>query len=474
MKNRGPKKGALGEETIRVFFRLLHTADLYESNNNALLESTEAFAQALRTWWRENEEFSIQINRESFFLQDTRLQYQRQNMAVIQELLRYFHKRNIQGLCFHSCAQSTTHEALHTFARLLNRAEQNSNPPHWLAEQLKHQQLEWIEILEGNKAQEEKQDLEKMEVAKKTYTYALASVKEVAQKITSQQHFGVRKLKRVAQNMVDLLSEDSSVILGLSTIRDFDDYTYTHSVNVSLLCMCLGKQLELSRSALCHLGVCGLVHDLGKVDIPKEILHKPGQLTSKEYETLKRHPLKGAMQITKLRASHELKTKIILSPFEHHMRYDLSGYPKVPGKKEVSLFGRIMTISDVFDAMTSPRVYCPTPLSPDRALALMMKKAGKDFDPIILKVFVNMLGIYPVGTVLVLDTGEKVVVKESSEGSPKSRPDVVMLETDNCGGYKKGKIVSLAEQSENGAFKRNVVESLHPSALNIQPAEYIL
>jgi HD-GYP domain-containing protein (c-di-GMP phosphodiesterase class II) len=474
MKNPGPQKGTLGEETIRAFYRLLHTADLYEANNNALAEGTKAFAQALKSWWQENEDFSIQINRDSFFLQDTRLQYQRQNMAVIQELLRYFDKRNIQGLCFHSCAQGTSHEVLHTFARLLNRAEQNGNPPHWLAEQLKGQQLEWIEILERNEGQEEERDPEKLEIAQKTYTYALASVKEVAQKITSQQHFGVRKLKRVAQNMVDLLSEDSSVILGLSTIRDFDDYTYTHSVNVALLCMCLGKQLELSRSALCHLGVCGLVHDLGKVDIPKEILNKPGQLTSEEYETLKRHPLKGAVQITKLRASHELKTKIILSPFEHHMCYDLSGYPKVPGKKEVSLFGRILAISDVFDAMTSPRVYCSTPLSPDRALALMMEKGGKDFDPLILKVFANMLGIYPVGTVLVLDTGEKVVVKESPEGSPKSRPDVVVLEADNHGGLKRGKTVSLAEHSENGAFKRNVMKSLHPSTLNIQPAEYIL
>ena len=474
MENPELKEGTLGEETIRALYRLLHTADLYEANNNVLADCTKAFAQALKSWWQENEDFSIRINRGRFFLQDARVQFQRQNMAVIQDLLRYFEKRNMEGVCFHSCAQGTSHEVLHTFARVLNRAEQNTNPLEWLVEQLKCQQFEWIKILEWNEGQKEDRDLEKLEMAKKTYTYALASIKEVAQKITSQNRSGVRKLKRIAQNMVDLLSEDSSVMLGLSTIRDFDDYTYTHSVNVALLCLCLGKQLELPRSALCHLGVCGLVHDLGKVDIPKEILNKPGQLTSEEFEKLKRHPLKSAIQITKLAASQDLKTQIILSPFEHHMLYDLSGYPQVPGKTEVSLFGRILTITDVFDAMTSPRVYCPTPLSPDRALAVMMEKAGRDFDPIILKVFVNMLGIYPVGTVLVLDTGEKVVVKESPEGSPKSRPEVVVLEVDNRGGLKRGKTVSLAEHNENGAFKRNIMKSLHPSTLNIQPAEYIL
>jgi len=139
---------------------------------------------------------------------------------------------------------------------------------------------------------------------------------------------GIRKTKRLVQMLVDILSEDESLLLGMSTIRDFDDYTYTHSVNVAVLSLCLGKRIGLSRTAMERLGICGLFHDLGKTAISREILFKPEQLTNREFEEIERHPVKSVINIVKLNTDEDLKAKIIPPIFEHHLRYDLSGYPR--------------------------------------------------------------------------------------------------------------------------------------------------
>jgi HD-GYP domain-containing protein (c-di-GMP phosphodiesterase class II) len=258
-------------------------------------------------------------------------------------------------------------------------------------------------------------------------------------------------------------------------MRDYDDYTYTHSVNVAILSLCLGKRIGLSRISLSHLAICGLVHDLGKMDIPKSILTKKGRLTDDEFKVMQTHPQRSLHQILKLQAPLDLKTKILLPPFEHHLKYDLSGYPKMPNKKSVSLFGRILALADVFDALTSPRIYRPEAYSPDLALNYMLKKSGKDFDPILLKVFINMLGVYPVGTLLKLDTKEIGIVTRSSNHGNCARPYITLLVQNGDGKFRKGGIVDLNEiNPKTGLFERNIIRSCHPSNFGIQPADYIL
>ena len=143
-------------------------------------------------------------------------------------------------------------------------------------------------------------------------------------------------------------------------------------------------------------------------------------------------------------------------------------------KKSVSLFGRILTIADVYDALTSPRIYRPMATSPDLALDIMLKGSGKDFDPILLKVFINMLGVYPVGTLLKLDTGEFGIVLNCPKNGNPSRPHIVLLMLDDNGKFKKGKSVDLSEKKPGAeSFKRNVVKSFHSSNFGIQPADFI-
>jgi hypothetical protein len=179
-------------------------------------------------------------------------------------------------------------------------------------------------------------------------------------------------------------------------------------------------------------------------------------------------------QILNLFASHGLKSKILLAPFEHHINYDLTGYPPLYLKKRVSLFGRILHIADFYDAVTSPRVYRSFGLSPDQALNHMLKRAGTDFDPVLTKVFALMMGVYPVGTLVELDTGELGLVLDYPTNSGCVYPRIILLEKDRSGQLKRGELINLSEKlSETGAYRRNVVRSFNSAEYGIQAINFL-
>ncbi len=475
---------SLHEDFLRTFYRLVYMAKIHQDNNQLLMECLDDFMQVIGRLFLDDDQITIQISRGNIYLQDEKLRYRREIESLINNLLQYFEKRNLQGLRFSIVIQDTPAKEILAFSRTLNNTEQKEDSLNWLVEQLENQGLLWAEVVheedtlpveqtDGIDPQDQVQ--KRKEKARQSYFYALDSLKEVAQKISSQKKAGVRKTLRVIQNMVDLALEDEPVMLGLSTIRDYDDYTFTHSINVAILSMCLGKRIGISRTSLHRLGMCGFFHDLGKLDIPIEIINQPGELSESEFEEIKKHTIYSVTRIIKLQATRDLKATILLPPFEHHLKYDLSGYPKTNRKKPVGLFSRILTVTDVFDAITSPRIYRHSAFSPDQALGWMLGGAGTDFDPILLKVFINMLGVYPIGSLLELDTRELTLVMDTGKKFDGTRPMVVLLADDGQGGYTKVGVTDLAERNaKSGAFKQNIVKSLHPSTLGIQPAEFLL
>lgn len=475
---------SVNEDFFRNFYRLLHMARIHQDNNKLLLGCIEDFKQVTERLFSVDNNIVIQISRGNIYLQDEKLSYRRELEGLINNSLQYFKKRHLQGLRFSIDIQQASIKEIIAFSRILNNTENQKSPSNWLVEQLKNQNVGWAEVIyeqEGLLVEEspetEPQDpiQQRKEKAKKSYFYALDSLKEVAQKVASEKKAGIRKSLRAMQNMVDLVMEDEPIIIGLSTLRDYDDYTFTHSINVAILSMCLGQHIGLSRMSLHRLGICGLFHDLGKLDIPIEIIHQPGKLSESEFDEIKKHTLHSVTRIVKLQATSDLKAKILLPPFEHHLKYDLSGYPKTNRKKPVSLFGRILTITDVFDAITSPRIYRHSAFSPDQALSKMLNGSGTYFDPILLKVFINMLGVYPIGSLLELDTGELGLVMEPGNEPDRTRPRVVLLEADGQGGYTKIGTANLADRdARSGAFQRNIIKSLQATDRGIQPAEFLL
>lgn len=228
----------------------------------------------------------------------------------------------------------------------------------------------------------------------------------------------------------------------MATLKSFDDYTFNHSVNVSLISMLIGKRLGLSQPYIEVLGTASMLHDLGKLVVPREILNKPGRLTESEWRVMYAHPEQGAQKLLERVDAHDIAITVA---YEHHSGYVGDGYPTlVPGKRQ-HIYSRIVAIADVFDALTSPRAY-RTQLSPAEALKYVIDGQGTNFDPDLVKVFFRTTGVYPVGTAVYFNTGETGVVHDTNESAP-VRP-VVKLVFNSSGIEIVPEFVDLATISE--------------------------
>ena len=473
LSTRTAEATAWEETLIQNTYRLIQAVRIHQDNNQLIKVCVERFRETISRLKLETE-LKLWIFEGRFFVQKERLQYRKELVRIIQAMIDFFNRRGLQGMIFSPQISEAPLEEIVGFTRILIQSVEKEAPASWLEKQVKAAKWSWLRILKGLDFQRGN-DKDLREKARNTYFHALTSVKDVVQRVSVQGHSGIRKAKRMVQNMVDCLSQDESLFLCLSTIKDYDDYTYSHSVNVAVLSLCLGGRIGLSRTSLEHLGICGLFHDLGKVEIPHEILAKPGRLTQDEWLKMQNHPMASVRQILRLHASHDVKSKIVLAPFEHHVKYNLSGYPHVLFKNKVSLFGRILQITDVYDAITSPRIYRTSCLSPDEAIEFMMKGAGKDYDPVLLKVFAIMMGTYPVGTLLELDTGEMGIVSEYPMESGGHLPRVLLLQKDGDGPYTRGEVIDLSEKDpETGSLRRNVIKSVSAASRGIQPAQFLL
>ena len=463
----------LEEEFVILFFRMIQSIRLYESNSQLLQDYLSRLTDALKRLIG-NEEFTFLVVNNLLCVHGETLRYRRDNTRIFNGIVVFFEQRELEGLVFLPKVKETSQDDILSFMRILVMAEGEEKPYEWLERVKKEAGYDFINFLPLTEGSNKKEKYDIKERVKTTYSQANAAVREVSNKLALRNMAGVRKMKRVMHNMVKLAFEDESILLGASTLRDYDDYTFSHSVNVAILALCLGNYIGLSRKSLAFLSICGMLHDLGKVEVPREILHKPEKLTTEEWEQMRKHPVASVKQILMLQASQELKSKILLGPFEHHLCFDLSGYPKTDFMQQVSLFGRILQIVDVYDAITSPRAYHIDTCSPPEALAYLLENAGKDFDLTLTKLFIAMMGAYPPGTLLHLGTGEIALVLDYSKKVGATLPRVVLLE-ELEGEVKKGEIVDLEDKnSETSLKRRTILGSFHPDKYGINPADYLL
>lgn len=468
------------EEFLHNFFSLIQTAKIHSENHTLVVDGIKKFFESIDNCM-ENESLTFKISNDRLYVDDEKLPYNRTTKNLFDNVTRFFAGRDLEGVRFHQSVKDATAKDVLAFMRLLDSSGQKPDPIGWLTNGLAAENIQWLELIkkserpQGESEPSYQDREERRERARKDYTRAKASIEEVAQKLKDKKNeIGIGKTVRVVQNTVTNLIEDDEVYTAISTLRIADDYIFTHSVNVAMLSMCVGRRINLSRRTLVSLGICALFHDLGKIEIPKEILHKKGKLDAKELKLIQEHSLNSARLLLKLKASPDSKARILVPLFEHHMKYDLSGYPHVEWKKQLTLFGKIISIADKYDTLTSSRTYRKSLLSPDRALGYMFDRAGTDFDPILIKVFINILGKYPVGTLLRLDNDELALVVNSPSRDLSKRPLVCVLEKEVDGSYKKREIINLNErESESGKYKREIIETYHPSTFGIQPVQYI-
>jgi HD-GYP domain-containing protein (c-di-GMP phosphodiesterase class II) len=466
-----------GLELIKILYHLIQSIRIHKDNNELIRVYLSKFKGILNEMAREDD-LKIQFWRGRIHIGGEKLPYRRETVNLINQMMKYFSNRGIGGLHFFVASSKASLADLLVFMRLLDISVKQENNHEWLLRRLSEYGFSWVKILrmqdEDLHDSEKSLEMKKFKMAKDAYLHSLETVKEVADK-ASQGIVGVRKARRLSQTVVDLIQEDSSLIIGLATIRDYDDYTYIHSVNVSLLATCLGRHIGLSKVALEHLSVCGLFHDLGKVGVSKEVLLKKGELSSDEWKNMQRHPLLGVRKILRLNADKALRSRIILGPFEHHLNPDMTGYPKTHFMKKISLLGKILRIADVYEALTAERAYRPRSFTPDEALRKMWSEGEKSFDLILLKSFIRMMGIYPIGSFVELNDGRNALVMDYPEGTQKGLPLVMLLVDDGQGVMTRGEMINLSGQiNKEGSTRLKIVRGVRPSLLGVSAARFFL
>ena len=219
------------------------------------------------------------------------------------------------------------------------------------------------------------------------------------------------KAKEVVAGMIESVFRNQDALLSLARLKDYDNYTFGHSVNVSILALALGRYLGLSRAELYQLGTGALLHDTGKMLVPDTILNKPTSLTLDEFDEIKKHVTYSMEILTK---SGNIDERSVNIAYQHHEKFNGSGYPNGLAGEEIDYFGRLVSIVDVYDALTSKRVYEPDNKTANVAVKMIFSVKGQHFDPALLGPFVKCLGIYPVGSFVSLNTGETALVKSTN------------------------------------------------------------
>ena len=303
------------------------------------------------------------------------------------------------------------------------------------------------------------------EVRRKT----VETAKDVLDSIRRGHPFSVSKVEEAAQEIVESIVRNPDALNSLCQIKGYDEYTYTHSVNVSVLSTSLAYSLGYNHEQLLQVGVGGVLHDIGKMRVPEVILNKPGKYTDWEFNIMKKHPEYGLEIVSEKKNITEFSKAIII---QHHERYNGKGYPRGLSGAQIAEIGLIGAVADVYDALTSNRVYRAA-WTPQKALALIFQGCDEDYSREIVERFTKQMGIYPVGSFVRLVSGEMGVVTRVDRGNLLF-PRVMILFDASGKRLERPVEFDLAEIQKKDGDKRTLIDvSLNPAAFRVDVARYI-
>lgn len=304
--------------------------------------------------------------------------------------------------------------------------------------------------------------------SREVYTNAIQAVGDVLREARLGRIPRAAQAKSAVADLKRMVLHDPPAMIGLTLMKSYDNYLFNHSVNVSVLALALARGLAVPDDDLSEIGLAGLLHDIGKTLTPKTIILKPGRLTPEEWSVMRQHPVKSAEIVGQMDGVSELVTQMVM---EHHVNYNLEGYPELDFGRRPHPYSRIITVADCYDAITTMRPY-QKPFHPRDAMRIMEGLSGKVIDPRYFEEFVKVLGIFPIGTLVRLDTNEVAVVVETRADTPllprirvifdpESRPLPVPLELD------------LAQLEAAPGGQRVIVSTVDPLLYNVDPANYL-
>jgi HD-GYP domain-containing protein (c-di-GMP phosphodiesterase class II) len=465
-----------GRPFIFALYGALRAIKLYPVENAAVQNALKDLVAVARDILEHEHELECRVSGEFIFLNATRLRLDLDNYASFSFLLTLCRKAGVGVLRLTRAAESRDWLVLLSLLQASGGPDDPTERLHDLGAKLEGAKIDAFELGPFADQDEDREFHERAKAAaKRTYAQSVAVTKDVINSVRMGRSPNIKKIKRVVQGIVDQILNEETSLVGLTTIRDYDEYTFTHSVNVCIFSVALGRRLGLSKLQLYDLGLAALFHDIGKSRVPVEVLNKSTGLTDDEWRLIAAHPWLGVLALFQMRGQQELPYRSMVVAFEHHMKADLTGYPRPVRERALGIFSRIVAVADGFDAATSRRAYQNEPLSPAAVLQEMRDNPRRGMDQVVVKAFVNLTGVYPVGTLVVLDTFELGIVHAVNPAPEMvSRPIVRVVSDERGNVLFPGHLVDLAQQSETGGFLRTIIKTENPDRYGIRVGDYFV
>ncbi len=397
----------LSEELLRRLAGAIRAAQLYSKGHPIITRNLDGFAAAVQILHTVEPTIVVGIVSGQIIVDDTPIA----NVDMLGSVVQRLKDSGTDRITFE---RGVTKEEIHTFVEAIAAAENSSD-----------QRLEALATLPNirvGKVQIEQRvegSLTDMATIKRLYNDAVSAAGDVWESAQTEEKPDATVARQMIDGLAQVVAQNRRALVALTTLKNYDNYTFTHMVNVSILTMGQARGLGIDGPLLREFGLAALMHDIGKVKTPVEVLNKPDKLTDDEFTIMKRHTVDGA-EI--LRQTPDIPALAPVVAFEHHLRIDGTGYPNGVTRPSLNLGTMLCSIADVYDAMRSQRRYqqaFPT----DRVLEVLKRNDGTQFDPHLVRRFVQLIGIYPVGNLVRLNTGEIGVVLKVHAPDP-HRPQV--------------------------------------------------
>jgi putative nucleotidyltransferase with HDIG domain len=448
---------ALYDELLRRFASGVRASQLYAADHPLLARNVDGLIAALRALHQHQPSIPIGIVGAELVVCDTPLPKTSAGMA---ELIKRLRDHRIERIAFERGI--TAEEAgafVHAVAALGLKSDGGERA------------LQFPHIRVGRITAEERRNdgiASDMAAIRQLYSKAVKAAEVLWDSATAEGQPDLPAALQTVEGLADAVTQNRTALVALTAMRSYDNYTFTHMVNVSILTMGQARALGIEGRLLREFGLSALMHDIGKVRTPKEILNKPGKLTDEEFVIMRRHPVDGA-EI--LRRTPEMPILAPVVAFEHHLRNDGTGYPFGATRASLNVATMLCSIADVYDAMRSKRTYqqaFPT----DRILAVLRQSDGSQFDQHLVRRFVQLLGVYPPGNLVKLGSGEIAVVTKVHAPDP-YRPRVRVLFDASGGRIDLPYDRNLWEPAPSGADGSSIVAPVDPSVYGIDPLNFM-
>jgi putative nucleotidyltransferase with HDIG domain len=445
------QRARIAEELARRLAAALRGAQLYAPDHPIVKRNVGALAETITVALAAHATLTIGIVEDDLVVGDTPVPRAAETMG---ELMRRLQQAGIERIVIEDGVEP---DEITELVQTVARADRGTAPP---TPRLQHIRVGKLQVEQRVEA------VGDMATFQHLYQDAVGIAERLWDSATTEGKPDADAARGIVDSLAQAVAQNRTALLALTALKNYDNYTFTHMVNVSILTMGQGRGLGIEGAALRQLGLAALLHDIGKVRTPPEILNKTEQLTDREFEILKRHTVDGA-QI--LRTTPEVPALAPVVAFEHHLRADGTGYPRGVSRPELNVATMLCGISDVYDAMRSQRVYqqaFPT----DRILSVLQRNDGKQFDQNLVRRFVQLVGIYPAGNLVRLDNGETAVVTKAYAPDP-YRPRVKVLFAADRTPIPRPFEVNLWEGHEG--FAGAIQAPLDPAEYGIDPLVHV-